>query len=395
MSQNTDGARVLNSAPTFDPAAGTVVREPTGDGPGYWCGAPGAYFDQESGDFYLYYRVRVEKAKGRGIEFRIARGRDGVEFEDVWTCPKDDIGAVSIEGGSIFRLPDGEWAVAYGFVDERDDRWKMGLLRGPDPAHFDTATHEIVLDPDTEAIAGVKDPVIARVDGEYRMVMSYHLVSARERSDPALLEIADTIATGMGTSNTGLATSRDGRKWTWVGDVLAPTPGRWDAFCARVTGFFPGPVGFVAFYDGSVDVSENYEERGSLAWSPDLTVFHALETAGPLFVSEFGGGSVRYVEPLLIGDTLFVYYEYTRADGGHQLRVVRLPVLTDGKWDQEARLGRALANGSRGRVADRRNGPTPESAPSRRRRCTGRATSAGRTTYRRRNFHQRGSGDRC
>lgn len=331
MSQMTDGARVLNSAPAFDPDAGAVVREPPGDGPGYWCGAPGAYHDEATGQFYLYYRVRVEKAKGRGIEFRIARGTDGVTFEDVWTCRKTDIGSVSIEGGSIFRLPDGEWAVAYGFVDERDDRWKMGMLRGPDPANFDVSTHEIILDPEATEIAGVKDPVIARIGGQYRMVMSYHLVSPEERRDPALLEVSDTIATGMGTSNTGLATSEDGRNWSWAGEVLAATPGRWDEFCARVTGFFPGPVGFIAFYDGSHDVSENYEERASLAWSADLSTFHALETSGPLFVSPHGSGSVRYVEPLLIGDTLYIYYEYTRADGGHQLRVAKLPVLADGE----------------------------------------------------------------
>ena len=59
--------------------------------------SPGAYYDQEAGHFYLYYRVRVEKANGRGIEFRIARGTDGIVFEDVWTCRKTEIGSVSIE----------------------------------------------------------------------------------------------------------------------------------------------------------------------------------------------------------------------------------------------------------------------------------------------------------
>ena len=332
MVKTTDGARDLSGLAAFHPESGLVVREPIGDGPGYWSGAPGAYFDQSTGHFYLYYRVRVEKAKGRGIEFRIARGADGIEFDDIWTCRKTEIGSVSIEGGSIFRLPDGEWAVAYGFVDEKDDRWKIGLIRGPDPSAFDVATHEILLDPDTQEIAGVKDPVIVRIDGAYRMVMSYHLVSPKERRDPALLELSDTIATGMGTSNTGLAVSDDGRNWNWVGDVLAPTPGRWDSFCARVTGFFPSPIGFVAFYDGSRDVSENYEERASLAFSPDLRSFHPVKTSEPLFVSPYGAGSVRYVEPLLVGQTLYIYYEFTRPDGGHQLRVAKLPALADGDW---------------------------------------------------------------
>ena len=177
----------------------------------------------------------------------------------------------------------------------------------------------------------MKDPVIVHVDGEYRMVMSYHLVSPEERRDPALLKISDTIATGMGTSNTGLAVSDDGRNWRWVGDVLAPTPGRWDSFCARVHRLFPGTGwlrSLLRRQPGRVRKLRGARQPGLLSGPPS---FSPLETSAPLFISPYGAGSVRYVEPLLIGHTLYIYYEFTRPDGGHQLRVAKLPVLADGE----------------------------------------------------------------
>lgn len=318
---NLDGVHMSR----FQPESGIVVREPLGEGPGYWCGAPGAYFDHEERCFYLYYRVRVEKAKGRGIEFRIARGLDGLVFEDIWSCHKSDIGSLSIEGGSIFRLHNGEWAVAYGFVDEQDDRWKIGMLRGPNPSQFNKDTHEVVLAPTIPEIAGVKDPVIVYRDGTFKMIMSAHRVSLDDLNNPALLEISDSIATGLGRSETGLATSKDGRHWQWIGTVLSPAPARWDSFCARVTGVYAGPLGYMAFYDGGRDVSENYEEHSSLAFTEDLTKFWPIEAAAPLYCSPYGTGSVRYVEPLLVNDALYLYYEFTRMDGGHQLRAIKLP----------------------------------------------------------------------
>jgi hypothetical protein len=61
----------------FDPQRGLVVREPPGQGPGYWAGAPGATFDHDTGDFYLVYRLRRPRDV-RGLlarEERAARKR--------------------------------------------------------------------------------------------------------------------------------------------------------------------------------------------------------------------------------------------------------------------------------------------------------------------------------
>ena len=38
---------------SFDPEKGTMVREPPGEGPGYWVGAPGVTFHNKLERFYM------------------------------------------------------------------------------------------------------------------------------------------------------------------------------------------------------------------------------------------------------------------------------------------------------------------------------------------------------
>ena len=52
---------------------------------------------------------------------------------------------------------------------------------------------------------------------------------------------------------------------------------------------------------------------------PDGKRFERLDTGGPWVKSPFG--SVRYVYGLRVEDQVFFYYEYTREDGSHDLRV--------------------------------------------------------------------------
>lgn len=320
------GGKALRRVAVFRPELGEVVRDAPGKGPGHWCGAAGAYFDDTSETFYLYYRIRLPFEAGRGIECRVASGKDGVHFEDIWTCHKQAIGAMSIEGGCLLKFDSGDFGLLCGFVDESDNRWKICALRASSPAHFDPSTRRIALDPRDGEVAGVKDPAVIRIGNTYHMLVSYHRVPEAELGRPSLTRLGDTIATGVGTSNSGLALSDDGINWTWHGDVLSPRPGRWDAFCARITGVFHTPFGFLAFYDGMPDISRNYEEQASLAWSGDLRSFKSFDTDAPLFTSPFSSGSVRYIEPLMAKGRLFLYYEFAREDGAHQLRVANLPL---------------------------------------------------------------------
>ena len=48
----------------FDYGSSVVVREPLGEGEGWWAGAPGAYHDAEGDCFYLTYRYRRPRGAG-------------------------------------------------------------------------------------------------------------------------------------------------------------------------------------------------------------------------------------------------------------------------------------------------------------------------------------------
>ena len=55
-----------------------------------------------------------------------------------------------------------------------------------------------------------------------------------------------------------------------------------------------------------------------------------LSTQQPAIVSPHASGSVRYAVPLLTGAGLFITYEFARADGSHDLRVLHRAVSLAG-----------------------------------------------------------------
>ena len=87
----TPGGRHWAHLPLFDPHDTVTVREPLGQGPGWWAGAPSVLWDEQERCFYLYYRYRKPRELGRGVECRLARSEDGVNFEDIWQVEKGQI----------------------------------------------------------------------------------------------------------------------------------------------------------------------------------------------------------------------------------------------------------------------------------------------------------------
>src|SRR5512135_1163179 len=69
----------------FNPADGTVIREPERGSRGYWVGAPGVLYDQEKELFYLTYRYHTHDCypqttiMKRGHIARIASSPNGVD----------------------------------------------------------------------------------------------------------------------------------------------------------------------------------------------------------------------------------------------------------------------------------------------------------------------------
>lgn len=318
--------RRLGGIPLFDPSKGTTVIEPPGSGPGWWAGAPSALFDRDSGRYYLYYRLRKPREFGRGGECRVAASDDGVRFETIWSAAKDAFGSPSIERSSLVKTPEGTWRLYVSFVDPADDRWRIDVMEASAPDAFDPARRRKVLTAADIGGEGVKDPIVYQLGGLYAMVVSYAPGAAAASADDRqrMHATADIYNTGIVKSHTGLAVSADGLSFRWVGDILSPPDEGWDRYCARISTLVYTPPVWMALYDGSGSVEENYEERAAVAVGTDLRSFERISTAGPTLTSPHASGSVRYVEALRLDGEILYYYEFARPDGSHELRCSRV-----------------------------------------------------------------------
>jgi hypothetical protein len=322
---NGTDPRHWSPLPLFDPEQGVVIRQPPGHGPGYWAGAPGVTFDAEHGTFYLVYRLRRPRGvhPDRGAELRIARSGDGLAFDDIWSATKDALRSSSIERCALVRTAAGKWTLYVSYVDPADRRWRIDAVQADRPDSFDLKRARPVLTAADVGAEGVKDPFVFRVAGLYHMIVSL-AAAAPGTSAEELHRSADAYNTGLIRSASGLATSEDGLYWQWEGEVFSPREHGWDRYCSRIGTVWHEPPAWLALYDGSADVSENYEERCGLAYSFDLRRFHRVTCIGPLHSRPHGAGALRYFDVLALPGAKFFYYEMARLDGSHDLRVFRV-----------------------------------------------------------------------
>ena len=288
-----------------------MIVEPPGGGPGHWAGAPGAF--AEGDVVYLVYRMRWPRPR-RGAELRVARG-DGERFETIWRATREDFGSESIERCAILK-DDHAWRLYVSYVNGVDGRWQIDVLEAGSPDAFDARTRRVALDCDAANATAVKDPWLRRVGDRWWMFVSY---GERQRDDARLHGSGDALSTGAVKSETGLATSA-GDHWKWEGKVLAASERGWDRFTARLTTAFRDGDGWVGLYDGSADITENYEERCGLARSADLRTWERIGN-GPAVGAAGGPATVRYVESVTVRGFVLFYFERTRPDGAHELCV--------------------------------------------------------------------------
>ncbi len=326
------GGKTFGLVPLFDPAEGVPVRAPLASGPGWWAGAPGAAFDPISNAFFLVYRQRQPRELGRGVECRIAASDNGIAFTDIWALPKTTLDALSLERCSLHRGLDGKWRLYLCYVSPEDNRWRIGLVEADEPDQFDATTLTPLLTADDVGGEGVKDPNVFVIGRMTYLLVSYatKLPELSPDAEARKHQTGDIYNTGLTLSRTGAAISGDGRHFQWLGDV-SPQAGKsavgseipaWDAYCKRIGSLLPVESGgYLAFYDGSSSVEENYEEKTGLAMTFDLRTYYSLSPEQAALVSPYGSGSLRYVDVLPVGHELFYYYELALPDGSHELRV--------------------------------------------------------------------------
>ncbi len=316
--------RWFGVAPLFDPRTGTTVLKPPGDGPGYWAGAPSALYDDDTENFYLYYRLRVPRALGRGTECRVARSHDGATFTDIWKAKKEDFDSPSVEKACLMKTPESKWRLYLSYVDGADGKWRVDMLEAAEPGTFDPAARQKILTADDVGVEGVKDPVVLLIGHTYYMLLSYaprpEAVSDDQKAQ--MHQTADVYNTGITKSCSALATSTDGVHFEWHGEVFGPGDS-WDAYCGRLGGIVYVPPIFTVFYDGSTSVEENYEEKTGLAMSFDLRHYERISTTAPVLTSPHASNSLRYIDAVQLAEEIYYYYEYARSDGSHELRLSR------------------------------------------------------------------------
>ena len=304
----------------LNPEEGTTIVEPPEFRQGFWAGAPSALFDEERGRFYLYYRLRKPREQGRGVACRIAESEDGMNFTTIWEATQQQIGTPSMERAAVVKCVDGKYRCYLSYVNPKDNRWQIDLMEAEEPAGFDVTRRKPLLVPAEIGVEALKDPWVMIIGGQYYMIVSYAPTPAGV-SYEEMHGTQDIHVTGTSKSCTGLATSVDGVKWEWQGDILSPPETGWDKYCTRINSLLWTPPVFTAFYDGIPDHTHNYEEQTGLAITWDLRTFVRVTPAGPALVSPHASGSLRYVDCFEKDGEIWFYYEYAREDGSHELRL--------------------------------------------------------------------------
>jgi hypothetical protein len=305
-------------------AKGQIIREPVGRENGYWAGAPSAYYAADEKAWYLTYRIRRPRgvAPDRGGEARIARSTDLTKWEDVWFVTKDKFDSASIERCALRKGADGQWRYFVSYVDPADGRWCISVLKGGEVSKLDAAKATPVFKAAPLGLEGIKDPWIFAEDRAFYMFVSIALPTAQTTGESH--STLDIYNTGECVSATGLAASRDLEHWEWQGVIFKPGAAGWDRYCRRINSVVPMQGQYLAFYDGSASHAENYEEKTGLAVSADLRRWTSLTPNGPKFTSPHTSTSLRYVDAQINGTDAFLFYEFARADGAHDLRMLQM-----------------------------------------------------------------------
>jgi hypothetical protein len=290
----------------------------------------------------------------RGFSCVLSESGDGFQFVEKARWTKQSLKALSMEKCGLLLLEDQRIGLYVSYASDREDGTKgmwcidrlvsdriEGLAPGasePEQVLIPSLCPPL---PEGWVVAGVKDPFfLTDAQGRFFFDQRYHMIIsfAKARKEAPVCEPlaapgdihaeGDCYHSGQILSGTAYLTSEDGLHFEWQGEILTPLSHTWCAYAARITTLRPLQGRWIGFFDGARSVEENYHERAGLIMGPGLSSLQVLSSDGPSVCPAFsntepggGWGGVRYITALSHLGRDLLYYEFTRDDGSHDLRV--------------------------------------------------------------------------
>lgn len=167
-------------------------------------------------------------------------------------------------------------------------------------------------------LGSIKDPwVQRRADGGYRLYVSVDAPEPPRREGP--------VCHAGARDATARAESGDGLVFPALEYVYSPpVDDSWHGRRGRINCLVPVGDGWVGTLDGGRTYFDNFEEPCGLVASDDGRELRLLTPDAPWVTSPWG--CVRYVWGLRVDQRLLWYFESTRLDGSHDLRVAEVTV---------------------------------------------------------------------
>jgi hypothetical protein len=265
----------------------------------------------------------------RGGEARIARSTDLARWEDVWSVTKDKFNSPSIERCALRRDSAGRWHYFASYVDPADGRWCISRVTSDRFEKLDPRLALPVFKAKRLGLEGIKDPWIQEREGGFTMLVSVALPTNKTNEQShSSLDIYNTgecvSATGLAVSSNlehwdwkGVVFAPEATGWDRYCrriNSFVPVPVTADR------------GNLLGFYDGSASHEQNYEEKTGIAVSRDGKKWTSRSVDEPLLISPYRSGSLRYIDAQRLGNALLCFYEFARADGAHDLRLARMPL---------------------------------------------------------------------